>query len=174
MTWVETESLSFTARHDDADVGDANRVLDRLEDLRLKLEERFDEVPGEITIVIHDNPAWLSAAHPLLPVVRWSAAPAGRRYLAGWPMKTEIHTLNDEWLSRRAAGEDSLRALQRTAERLYVQQVLAAFPGATLTGVTRLAPQTAEIEADGADDPHGQTAGPVAEVEEWDPFEDED
>jgi hypothetical protein len=126
VTWVETESLSFTARHDDADTGDANRVLDRLEDLRLKLEERFEYVPGDITIVIHDNPAWLSAAHPLLPAVRWAAAPAGRRYLAGWPMKTEIHTLNDEWLDRRAAGEDSLRALQGTAERLYAQQVLAA------------------------------------------------
>jgi hypothetical protein len=101
-------------------------VLDRLEELRLKLEDRFDQVPGDITIVIHDNPAWLSAAHPLLPAVRWAAAPAGRRYIAGWPMKTEIHMLNDEWLERRAAGEDSLRALRGIAERLYAQQVLAA------------------------------------------------
>ena len=126
MTWVETESLSFTARHDDADTACAQRLLDGLEDLRLRLEERFDEVPGEITIVIHDNPAWLSAAHPLLPPVRWSAAPAGRRYLAGWPMKTEIHVLSDDWMERRAAGEDSLRALRGTAERLYTHQVLAA------------------------------------------------
>ncbi len=126
MTWVETESLSFTARHDDADTGFAQRTLDRLEDARLRLEDRFEQVPGGITIVIHDNPAWLSAAHPLLPPVRWAAAPAGRRYLAGWPMKTEIHVLNEEWIERRAAGEDSLTALRGTAERLYVQQVLAA------------------------------------------------
>jgi hypothetical protein len=126
VTWIETDSLSFTARHDDADLACAHRVLDTLEDLRLRLEDRFDHVPGNVTIVLHDNPAWLSAAHPLLPAVRWSAAPAARRYLAGWPMDGEIHTLNDSWLDRRAAGEDSLRALRGTAERMYCQIVLAA------------------------------------------------
>jgi hypothetical protein len=126
MTWIETDSLSFTARHDDADLACAHRVLDSLEDLRLRLEDRFDHAPGNVTIILHDNPAWLSAAHPLLPAVRWSAAPAARRYLAGWPMAGEIHALNDSWLERRAAGEDSLRALRGTAERMYCQIVLAA------------------------------------------------
>jgi hypothetical protein len=126
MTWIETDSLSFTARHDDADLACAHRVLDELEDLRLRLEDRFEFAPGNVTVVIHDNPAWLSAAHPLLPAVRWSAAPAARRYLAGWPMDGEIHTLNDSWLERRAAGEDSLRALLGTADRMYCQIVLAA------------------------------------------------
>jgi hypothetical protein len=65
-------------------------------------------------------------AHPLLPAVRWSVAPAARRYLAGWPMAGEIHTLNDNWMDRRSAGEDSLRALRGTAERMYCQIVLAA------------------------------------------------
>jgi hypothetical protein len=77
-------------------------------------------------VILHDNPAWLSMAHPLLPAVRWSAAPAARRYLAGWPMAGEIHTLNDSWMERRSAGEDSLRALRGTAERMYCQIVLAA------------------------------------------------
>ena len=113
MTWIETDSLSFTARHDDSDTGCAQRTLDRLEDVRLKLEERFDRAPGDVTVVIHDNPAWLSAAHPLLPAVRWAAAPAARRYLAGWPMLGEIHVLNDYWIERRAAGEDSLIALKK-------------------------------------------------------------
>jgi hypothetical protein len=126
VTWIETDSLSFTARHDDADVACAHRVLDSLEDLRLRLEDRFDHVPGNVTVILHDNPAWLSAAHPLLPAVRWSAAPAARRYLAGWPMAGEIHTLNDSWMERRSAGEDSLRALRGTAERMYCQIVLAA------------------------------------------------
>jgi hypothetical protein len=126
VTWIETDSLSFTARHDDADLACAHRVLDALEDLRLRLEERFELAPGNVTVVLHDNPAWLSAAHPLLPAVRWSAAPAARRYLAGWPMDGEIHTLTDSWLERRAAGEDSLRALRGTAERMYCQIVLAA------------------------------------------------
>ncbi|HET8592768.1 MAG TPA: hypothetical protein VFL56_03820 [Solirubrobacterales bacterium] len=129
MTWIETDSLSFTARHDDADLACAHRVLDSLEELRLRLEERFDEVPGGVTVIVHDNPAWLSAAHPLLPTVRWSAAPAARRYLAGWPMAGEIHTLNDHWMERRSAGEDSLRALLGTAERMYCEIVLAANNG---------------------------------------------
>jgi hypothetical protein len=126
VTWIETDSLSFTARHDDADLACAHRVLDALEDLRLRLEDRFDEVPGGVTVILHDNPAWLSMAHPLLPAVRWSAAPAARRYLAGWPMASEIHTLNDDWMERRSGGEDSLRALRGTAERMYCQIVLAA------------------------------------------------
>jgi len=126
MTWIETDSLSFTARHDDGDVACAHRVLDSLEDLRLRLEDRFDYVPGDVTIILHDNPGWLAAAHPLLPAVRWSAAPAARRYLAGWPMLGEIHTLNDHWMERRSAGEDSLRALRGTAERMYVQIVLSS------------------------------------------------
>jgi hypothetical protein len=101
-------------------------VLDALEDLRLRLEDRFDTVPGNVTVILHDNPAWLSFAHPLLPAARWAAAPAARRYLAGWPMDGEIHTLNDSWMERRSAGEDSLRALRGTAERMYCQIVLAA------------------------------------------------
>jgi hypothetical protein len=126
VAWIETESLSFTARHDDADTACAQRILDSLEELRLHLEERFDETPGDVTVVIHDNPAWLAGAHPLLPAVRWSAAPAARRYVAGWPMQDEIHVLSDEWMERRAAGEDSRRALLGTAERMYAHLVLAA------------------------------------------------
>jgi hypothetical protein len=126
VAWVETESLSFSARHDTADAATAQRTLDDLEDLRLRLEERFDEAPGEITVVIHPNPAWLAAAHPFLPAARWAAAPSGRRYLAGWAMATELHVLNDAHADRRAAGEDSQRALRGTAERLYVQVVLGA------------------------------------------------
>ena len=125
MAWVETESLSFVARHDDGDVACAQRILDALEELRLRLEERFDEAPGDVTVVLHDNPAWLSGAHPLLPIVRWTAAPAARRYLVGWPMVGEIHVLSDEWMDRRAGGEDSLNALRGTAERMYCQLVLA-------------------------------------------------
>jgi hypothetical protein len=41
-------------------------------------------------------------------------------------MAGEIHTLNDSWMERRSAGEDSLRALRGTAERMYTQIVLAA------------------------------------------------
>jgi hypothetical protein len=123
---VETESLSFLARHESEDEASAQRTLDALEDLRLTLEERFHEAPGGITVVVHPTPSWLTAAHPFLPAARLAAAPASRRYLAGWAMASELHVLNDEHAERRAAGEDSLAALLGTAERLYVQIVLAA------------------------------------------------
>jgi hypothetical protein len=125
VAWVETESLSFVARHDSADEPCAQRVLDDLEDLRLRLEDRFDAVPDGVTVVVHASPGWLSLAHPFLPAARWSAAPAGRRYMAGWAMANELHVLSDPYMERRAAGEDSLRALYGTAGRLYAQIVVA-------------------------------------------------
>ena len=126
MSWVETESLSFTARHDTDDSAFAERTLDRLESLRLRLQDRFAGVRGVVTIFAHTNPAWLTRPHPCCPGARGRAAPAGRRYLAGWAMATELHVLNDPHLERRAAGEDSLQALRGTAERLYAQLVIAA------------------------------------------------
>lgn len=74
----------------------------------------------------------------------------------------------------READDRAARA--RALELPIVQQVMATFPGAQLKSVTRAAPQPEEIEdiaAEGAANPH-DTQGPVAEVEEWDPFEDED
>jgi hypothetical protein len=126
MPWTETESLSFVARHEEGDEDCAERTLDELEELRLRLEDRFEIAPGGITVVIHPTTGWLSAAHPFLPAARLIAAPAGRRYLAGWAMATELHVLNDEALERRAAGEESLRALIGTSRRLYAQLVVAA------------------------------------------------
>lgn len=127
MAWVETESLSFLARHESGDEACAQRTLDGLEELRLSLEDHgFDDVPDEITVVIHPSSAWLAAAHPFLPLARWAAAPAGRRYLAGWAMASELHILNDEHADRRAGGPDSRKALRGTADRLYAQVVLGA------------------------------------------------
>jgi len=126
MPWTETSSLSFNARFEEGDEESAERTLDELEDLRLKLEDRFEQAPGGITVVLHPAPIWLSAAHPLLPAARAAASPAGRRYFAGWATRTELHTLNDGAFERRAAGPESLRALRGTARRLYAQLVLAA------------------------------------------------
>ncbi|MDP5305780.1 DNA polymerase III subunit gamma/tau [Paracoccus spongiarum] len=75
---------------------------------------------------------------------------------------------------RRAAEMQEAR--DRALQLPIVRQVLAAFPGATLKTVSRIAPapaSAAEIAAEGAENPH-DTQGPVAEVAEWDPFEDED
>jgi hypothetical protein len=124
VSWVQTESLSFVARHENVDEASAVRILDRLEDLRLELEDRFEQAPDGITVIVHPSGGWLAAAHPFLPAARLAAAPAGRRYLAGWAMAAEVHVLNDEHAERRAAGEDSYAAMLGTAERLYVQIVL--------------------------------------------------
>ena len=126
MPWTETDSLSFTVRFEEGDEECAERTLDRLEELRLKLEERFERVPGGVTVILHPSSGWLAAAHPFLPAARIAAAPAGRRYHAGWATRTELHTLTDSALERRAAGPDSLKALLGTSERLYAQLVLAA------------------------------------------------
>src|SRR3954451_15526710 len=75
MPWVETESLSFTARHDSGDSAYAERTLDRMEDLRLRLEDRFEDVPGGVTIVVHTHPTLLAMAHPFLPAARAVAPP---------------------------------------------------------------------------------------------------
>jgi hypothetical protein len=126
MTWTETTSLTFSARHEESDTGYAEELLDRLEDLSLRLEDRFEVAPDDISIVIHPSSIWLNLAHPFFPAVRWAAAPAGRRYVAGWPMATEIHVLGESAMEKRAAGEASLEALKGTAERLYTQIVVAA------------------------------------------------
>lgn len=65
-------------------------------------------------------------------------------------------------------------ARERALALPIVQQVMQTFPGARLTTVTRApAPDPVETAEDAAN-PHDGTEGPVAEVEEWDPFEDED
>ncbi|MGH3993504.1 MAG: class I adenylate-forming enzyme family protein, partial [Pseudonocardiaceae bacterium] len=48
--------------HETDDEACAQRTLDRLEDLRLRLEERFDVAPGGITVVVQHALGWLAAA----------------------------------------------------------------------------------------------------------------
>ncbi|WBU59173.1 DNA polymerase III subunit gamma/tau [Paracoccus albus] len=73
-------------------------------------------------------------------------------------------------------AEEEARAMTRAAENPVVQAALAAFPGAKIIAAKRV-----EKPEPAADQPQGQGsathddgAGPVAEAEEWDPFEDEE
>ncbi|AXC49798.1 DNA polymerase III subunit gamma/tau [Paracoccus suum] len=61
----------------------------------------------------------------------------------------------------------------RAAADPKVQAVLSAFPGARIASVR---PAPVEVQAEVEDDlqGHGEGLGPVAAVEEWDPFEDEE
>ncbi len=74
---------------------------------------------------------------------------------------------------KRAAHEAEARS--RAMENPVVQAIFATFPGAKITNI-RPVPAPVAVENPTGEDtsPHELTEGPVAEVEEWDPFEDED
>lgn len=74
---------------------------------------------------------------------------------------------------QRTLREAEARA--RAMESPTVQAILAAFPQAKITRI-RPVPQPVAVENPMGEDtsPHDRTDGPVAEVEEWDPFEDEE
>ncbi|CAM3026378.1 DNA polymerase-3 subunit gamma/tau [Paracoccus aminovorans] len=74
---------------------------------------------------------------------------------------------------QRTAREAQARA--RAMENPAVQAIFAHFPAAKIIKI-RPAPQPVAVEKPAGEDtsPHELTEGPVAEVEEWDPFEDEE
>ncbi|TRW98248.1 DNA polymerase III subunit gamma/tau [Paracoccus sp. M683] len=72
----------------------------------------------------------------------------------------------------RAAEDEKARA--DAMRNPTIQAVFAAFPGARITTITTPpAPEPVETADAEATSPHETTGGVLAEVEEWDPFEDE-
>jgi hypothetical protein len=127
MAWVETPSLSFTARHDSRHADFAAQMLDELEQFRARLEDMFDRTPGEVAVVIHPRPLQLALAQPWLPLARLAAAPASRRYFAGWFTASEIHVLAPPALERRASAVPGSReALMRSPQHEYAHLVVGA------------------------------------------------
>ena len=80
MAWVESHSLSFSARHESEHAEEAAAVLAALEVLRDDLSGLYEQVPDGVSVVLHPRPAALALAHPWLPLARRAAAPAARRY----------------------------------------------------------------------------------------------
>ena len=119
MPWVETPSLSFTARHEASQSDDALAVLEDLEQHRARLEELLPRVPGNVTVVLHDSPVQLYFASPLLALTRRLASRAARRYMVGWYRSGEVHTLSAPALRELSAGPDSERALLLSPRRAY-------------------------------------------------------
>jgi hypothetical protein len=127
MAWVETDSLSFSARHESEDADAAVGILDALEELRIRLDGLFETTPGEVSVVIHSHPIALSLAHPWLPLARVLTAPAGRRYMAGWFSQDEIHVLAPSLLTERASRvEGSREALMLAPLHEYAHLVVGA------------------------------------------------
>lgn len=122
MAWVESRSEHFSARHDDREAQDAEEVLDLLEQARGELAPLVEPPPGEIAAVIHSGFPGLALSQPIVPVVRAIAAPASRRYLAGWPTRNEIHLLAPRVLASRASSvPGSLEMLLLAPAALYAQ-----------------------------------------------------
>ncbi|MEJ7716545.1 MAG: hypothetical protein WKF31_00730 [Thermoleophilaceae bacterium] len=127
MPWVETHSLSFSARHGSADAVAAEALLDRLEAFRARLEERFPIPAGDVAVVVHPRAAQLDLAAPWLPVARAATAPASRRYVAGWFTRGKIHTLTPRALEDRASAVPGSREALRLAPlHEYVHVVVGA------------------------------------------------
>jgi hypothetical protein len=127
VAWVETDSLSFSARHESEDADAAAATLERLEDFRARLDGLFERTPGDVSVVMHRRPAALALAHPWLPLARMLAAPAGRRYMAGWFSTGEIHVLSPATLAERASRvEGSREALLLSPLHEYAHLVIGA------------------------------------------------
>lgn len=115
MAWVETQSASFTARHESAASDRARAVLDGLERFRAQLERMFPDTPGEVAVVIHPAYAQLAMAQPMLPLAQAVAAPASRRYFGGWFASGEVHVLDPDALRDRASAVPGSREALRLA-----------------------------------------------------------
>jgi hypothetical protein len=127
VSWVESHSPSFSARHEERDTEAAAEMLAQLERFRMRLQERFETTPGDVSVVMHPSPGALYLAHPWLPLARMAAAPAGRRYMAGWFARGEIHVLAPDALeSRASAVPGSREALALTPRHEYAHVVIGA------------------------------------------------
>jgi hypothetical protein len=125
VPWVESHSLSFSARHDSAQVEEAAAVLASLEALREELDGLFERTAGDLAVVLHPRPAALALAQPWLPLARRAAAPASRRYYAGWFGEREIHVLSPPALERRASNvAGSREALLLSPQHEYAHVVV--------------------------------------------------
>jgi hypothetical protein len=123
VSWVESRSDNFRARHAERDTAHAERVLEQLEGLRERLGPVLDgKLPDEVTVILHDTTLGLTVAQPFLPAMWLVTAPAARRYLAGWYTSGELHVLTPRLLTARASNvAGSREMLARTPTALYAR-----------------------------------------------------
>jgi hypothetical protein len=127
VPWEESHSPTFSARHDSSQRAEAAAVLQSLEAFREEVDGLFEHAPGDIAVVLHPRAAALTLAHPWLPLARFVAAPASRRYFAGWFSEREIHVLAPSALERRASAVPGSRAaLLLAPQHEYAHVVIGA------------------------------------------------
>ena len=121
------DSLSFVARYEEGDEECAERMLDDLEHLRLKLEDRFEEAPGGITVIIHPSSAVALGRAPV-PARRPLRGGAGRSPLPRG-LGDDRRAAHAQRHRARAPGRRARTRCERCSGpplRLYAQLVLAA------------------------------------------------
>jgi hypothetical protein len=102
-------------------------LLDDLEAFRDELGELFERTPGDIEVIVHPRPFALAMAQPWLPLARMVAAPASRRYMAGWFTSHALHVLSPGALEERASPvEGSRDALMLSPLHEYAHVVIGA------------------------------------------------
>jgi hypothetical protein len=125
VAWVESESRSFRARHPSTHADDADRVLHSLERTREYLSQYFPRTVDGISVVFHPGVPSLAMARPLMPLAWLAAAPASRRYVAGWCGPDELHVLLPDALEARASTVPGSREmLARAVPALYARRVI--------------------------------------------------
>lgn len=125
MSWIETASETFVARHHIDDSDSVEAALVGLEAERSKLDAEFDARPSRpVSVVFHTSTPMLYAAQPHLLVMTALCDPTGRRYLAGSFGNDEIHVLSPRRLAERAGGLGSAEALALTAAKEYAAMLV--------------------------------------------------
>jgi hypothetical protein len=128
MSWEQSSSASFRARHGSADAADARRVLLSLEHVRVQLQLSFERVPDEITVVLHSHPAQLVMSNPAIAGGWLLSDATSRHLLTGWAGRRELHVLSPRALSARGDGRDritgSREMLRLSAAALYARRVI--------------------------------------------------
>jgi hypothetical protein len=139
VSWEETASEHFVARHETADANGAVAVLELLENTRAQLAERVRELPpGEVAVVLHGSAAQLHAARPLLPLVVRATAPAMRRYVVGQAGGDTIHVLAPRTLRQRASNVEGSRDLLRLSPAALYARLVVGEANPRLRGVRAL------------------------------------
>jgi hypothetical protein len=125
VAWVESASPSFRARHESTHADEVDRVLYSLERTREHLAQNFPYTVDGMVVVFHSGVASLSAACPMVPLTWIVAAPAARRYIAGWSGRHELHIVRPDVLEDRSSTVPGSREmLSATASTLYARRVI--------------------------------------------------
>ncbi|HWI21984.1 MAG TPA: hypothetical protein VNT22_05145 [Baekduia sp.] len=127
MTWVESGSRNFAARHEEDDTDDVSEVLELLEATRDQVSPAFARMPGTVHVVAHGSDLALGLAQPMVPVMRRLTSPAARRYVVGWNEHDTIHVLAPRLLEARMTNQQDSKQLGMLAPASLYAQIVVGF-----------------------------------------------